>query len=105
MQTGKTTTIKQPTLTSHEYEILKSGDWLTDAHIIAAHSLVCIKYPNQNGLQNTLTLAYNLKWESTGEDMVQVLHDKDHWVCASTVHLIVCRRALRHITSRSNWLQ
>ena len=73
-------------LTLDDQQILASGRRLRCRHISAVHTLLRQKYPQQNGLQDTLQLSNNFKWVSKSTDFIQIIHiSQNHWVCASNL--------------------
>ena len=63
---------------------LLSHAWLSANHISAAHSMLKLKFPNQNGLQDTSYLRDKLQWKSNVKKFVQIIHvDGCHWACVS----------------------
>ena len=48
-----------------------------------AQSLLKKQFPGQNGLQSTNVLKEKKMWKSVPESFIQIIHDDNHWVCAS----------------------
>lgn len=71
-------------LSQADKHIIKDGKWLTANHMAAVNKLLAIKYPTQNGLQDTCSLGYFKKWLSEPKQLVQVIHvNGNHWACLS----------------------
>ena len=63
---------------------MRSGEWLTDKHINAAHSLLRKQFPYQQGLQDTLLIEQCGTYRSGNDYFVQIVYvNGNHWVCAS----------------------
>ena len=79
--------IPQLLLTHAEKDILESThDWLSDLHINAANQLLKSQFPDQNGLQDTLTLSAMHPYKSSPRDFVQIMNiARNHWVCVANV--------------------
>ena len=59
-------------LTLHDKRTLLSSAWLSANHITAANYVLKLKYPNQNGLQDTIYLRDKLIWQLSAEKFVNM---------------------------------
>ena len=73
-------------LTKADEDALVNGQWLSANHINAAHLLLRLKYPQQNGLQDTSYLRDKKTWPSHPSNFIQIICVSDcHWACLSNV--------------------
>ena len=74
-------------LNASNRRILSSGQWLTDKHVRAALMCLAKQFPSINGLQDTLLLYEFQQYNSTTENMIQIINvNQNHWVCLSTIN-------------------
>ena len=78
--------IGQLGLTVADKQTLTTGKCLTANHISASSKLLRIQSPEQNGLQDTHHLLFEMEWKSIPKDFVQVIYvDPGHWACLSNI--------------------
>lgn len=78
--------VKELGLHVEDKDIICNGDWLTDKHVNAMNKLLTDQFPVQEGLQDTLLLAFHSKYQSGVSNFVQVVNvSKQHWVCISNI--------------------
>ena len=73
-------------LHKEDKDIICNGDWITDKHVSAMNTLLTAQFPTQQGLQDSLLLAWHCRYESGASNFVQIINiSRQHWVCASNV--------------------
>ena len=72
-------------LNQEDKNILESGQWLTDKHIVAAQNLLRKQFPHIQGLQPPYLEQKNLFKPMPSSGVQIVNENSQHWACLSTL--------------------